>query len=106
MVEKLQGIKKGQVPDRTEWCVQRVEDSMGFGAGRFFVQQTFGGESRARGIKVIEGMYFWEVMNDPIENTSIDIITAFKESLKNLSWMDKESATAAAEKVRSLIVTN
>ena len=63
MVEKLQGIKKGQVPDRTEWCVQRVEDSMGFGAGRFFVQQTFGGESRARGIKVIEGMCFWEVMN-------------------------------------------
>jgi endothelin-converting enzyme len=58
LVEKLQGIKKGQVPDRREWCIQRVEESMGFAAGRFFVQETFGGESRKKGTKVIEGMAF------------------------------------------------
>lgn len=32
----------------------------------------------------------------------IDIIDAFKASLKNLKWMDQESATAAAEKVITL----
>ena len=55
MIETLQGIKKGQVPDRREWCVQQVENAMGVAAGRFFVQQTFGGESRKKGVKVIEG---------------------------------------------------
>lgn len=32
-----------------------------------------------------------------------DIVDAFKGSLKHISWMDKESATAAAEKVRIYI---
>lgn len=53
--EVLQGIKKGAVPDRSEWCVQRVEDAMGFAAGRFFVQEAFGGDSKAKGTKVITG---------------------------------------------------
>lgn len=80
--EKLQGIKKGQVPDRTEWCIQRVEDTLGFAAGRFFVEEAFPGDSKKKGTKVIT-----------------DIIDTFKESLKHLKWMDKESAKAASEKV-------
>ena len=53
--ETLQGIKKGQVPDRSDWCVQRVENALGFSAGRFFVQEVFGGDSKAKGTKVITG---------------------------------------------------
>ena len=34
----------------------------------------------------------------------VDVIDAFKESLKHLSWMDKESATAAAEKADAILV--
>lgn len=55
MEETLQGIKKGQVPDRSDWCVQRVEEALGFAAGRFFVEETFGGDSREKGTKVIMG---------------------------------------------------
>lgn len=53
--EKLQGIKKGAVPERSEWCVGQVEDAMGFAAGRFFVKEAFGGDSKSKGTKVITG---------------------------------------------------
>ena len=36
-------------------------------------------------------------------NIGIDIIGAFKKSLKKLEWMDEESAAAAAGKVRLLL---
>lgn len=54
--ENLQGIKKGQVPDRSEWCAQRVENTLGFAAGRFFVEEAFPGDSKKKGTKVITGM--------------------------------------------------
>lgn len=53
--EALQGLKKGAVGDRAEYCVGRVESAMGFGAGRYFVNETFGGDSREKGTKVITG---------------------------------------------------
>jgi endothelin-converting enzyme len=55
---------------------------MGFAAGRYFANITFGGDSREKGTKVIT-----------------DIIKAFKHSLDDLEWMDEKSAHAAAEKV-------
>ena len=55
---------------------------MGFALGRYFVRETFGGASHEKATKVIK-----------------DIIQTFKKSLDNIEWMDKESATAAAEKV-------
>ncbi|KAH9901083.1 Metalloprotease [Cubamyces lactineus] len=85
--EVLRGIKKGAVGDRAEYCVARVESAMGFAAGRYFVNETFGGASREKGTKVIT-----------------DIIESFKESLNHLEWMDKESATAAAEKADAIRV--
>lgn len=57
LVETLQGIPRGQVPDRAEWCAQRVEDALGFAAGRFFVEETFGGDSKDKGTRVITGTY-------------------------------------------------
>ena len=53
--ERLRGIKPGAVGDRAEYCVGRVESAMGFGAGRYFVNEVFGGESREKGTKVITG---------------------------------------------------
>ncbi|KAI0636818.1 Metalloprotease [Trametes polyzona] len=85
--EVLRGIKKGAVGDRAEYCVSRVETAMGFAAGRYFVNETFGGASREKATKVIT-----------------DIIEAFKESLTHLEWMDEESATAAAEKADAIRV--
>ncbi|EIW60033.1 Metalloprotease [Trametes versicolor FP-101664 SS1] len=85
--EVLRGIKKGAVGDRAEYCVARVESAMGFAAGRYFVNETFGGASKEKGTKVIT-----------------DIVESFKESLTHLEWMDKESADAAAEKAAAIRV--
>ena len=82
LVEALQGIKKGAIGDRGEYCVERVEVAMGFAAGRYFANETFGGDSRERGEEVI-----------------FDIIKAFEHSLEDLEWMDEESAEAAKKKV-------
>jgi endothelin-converting enzyme len=37
----LLGIKKGTPVDREEWCLARVEESLGFLTGHFFVQDAF-----------------------------------------------------------------
>ena len=55
LLESLTGIKKGAVGDRAEYCVGQVEQNLGFAAGRYFVNETFGGESREKGTKVIKG---------------------------------------------------
>jgi endothelin-converting enzyme len=83
LLETLTGVKKGAVGDRAEYCVQKVEAKLGFASGRYFVNETFGGESREKGTKVIT-----------------DIVKAFKASLPNVPWLDKTSRKAAAQKVR------
>ncbi|KAJ7197174.1 Metalloprotease [Mycena pura] len=87
LLETLTGIKKGAVGDRAEYCVGKVEENLGFAAGRYFVNETFGGDSREQGTKVIT-----------------DIIKAFKASLPNVHWLDKTSADAAAEKADAVRV--
>lgn len=57
LVEELSGIKKGAVGDRGEYCVQQVEDTLGMAAGRYFVNETFGGDSKEKGTKVITGLF-------------------------------------------------
>ena len=41
--QALNGIKKGTPTDREKWCLARVQDGLGFMAGRFFVNEVFGG---------------------------------------------------------------
>ena len=55
LLERLTGIKKGAVGDRSEYCIGEVENALGFAAGRFFVNETFAGDSREKGTKVITG---------------------------------------------------
>ncbi|KAF8969921.1 hypothetical protein BDZ97DRAFT_1793392 [Flammula alnicola] len=87
LLEALSGIKKGAVGDRGEYCIGQVEDALGFAAGRYFVNETFGGDSREKGTKVIT-----------------DIVQSFKASLSHIDWMDKESAEAAAQKADAIRV--
>lgn len=56
LVELLSGIKKGAVGERSEYCVNQVEETLGFAAGRYFVNETFGGESKEKGTTVITGV--------------------------------------------------
>ncbi|KAF8610076.1 zincin [Ceratobasidium sp. AG-I] len=83
--ETLQGLKKGVIGDRGEWCLGKVEEALGFAAGRFFVQETFGGDAREKAESVIE-----------------NVISAFKKSLETVEWMDKKSSKAAYEKATSI----
>jgi len=53
--EVLQGIKPGAIGDRAEYCVNSVDQALGFATGRFFVNETFAGDSKAKGTKVITG---------------------------------------------------
>ncbi|KAG8715265.1 hypothetical protein FRC11_004997 [Ceratobasidium sp. 423] len=83
--ETLQGLKKGVVGDRGEWCLGKVEEALGFAAGRFYVQKAFGGDSRKKAESVI-----------------MNVIGAFKASLGNVEWMDKKSSKAAYEKATAI----
>ncbi len=58
--EVLNGIKKGAVGDRAEYCVGRVESALGFALGRYFVRETFGGDSRRVATKVITGTFVFD----------------------------------------------
>ncbi|KAF8905965.1 hypothetical protein CPB84DRAFT_536278 [Gymnopilus junonius] len=87
LVEALTGIKKGAVGDRAEYCIGQVEENLGFAAGRYFVNKTFGGDSREKGTKVIT-----------------DIVESFKASLERIDWMDEESAKLAAGKADAIRV--
>lgn len=55
LLETLTGVKKGAVGDRAEYCISQVEETLGFAAGRYFVNETFAGESKTKGTKVITG---------------------------------------------------
>ncbi|KAI0727183.1 metalloprotease [Fomitopsis betulina] len=85
--ERLKGLKKGAVGDRAEFCTTQVESALGFASGRYFVNETFAGDSKRKGTQIIE-----------------DIIDTFKKSLKHLQWMDDESRAAAAEKADAIRV--
>ncbi|GLB35092.1 putative peptidase family M13 [Lyophyllum shimeji] len=87
LYELLTGIKKGAVGDRSEYCVGKVEETLGFAIGRYFVNETFGGDSREQATKVIS-----------------DIVEAFKASLIKVEWMDEKSRKAAAEKADAIRV--
>ncbi|KZS99524.1 zincin, partial [Laetiporus sulphureus 93-53] len=73
--ERLKGLKKGAVGDRAEFCTTQVEEAMGFATGRYFVNETFAGDSKEKGTRIINGQ-----------------------------WMDEKSAHAAAEKADALRV--
>lgn len=53
--EVLQGTKPGVVGDRAEYCINDVDQALGFATGRFFVNETFTGDSKEKGTKVITG---------------------------------------------------
>jgi endothelin-converting enzyme len=55
LFEFLSGVKKGAVGDRAEFCVSKAEQTLGFAVGRYFVNETFGGDSKEKGTKVIKG---------------------------------------------------
>ena len=57
LVEVLNGLKKGAVGDRAEWCVRAVDDALGYASGRFFVAKSFAGDSKRQAASLISSVY-------------------------------------------------
>jgi endothelin-converting enzyme len=82
-----------------------MQSTLGFAAGRYFSNITFGGESRKKGTKVITGTPFYSIPTLALSDAfQLDIVDSFKTSLKSIAWMDHKSAKAAAEKADALAV--
>ena len=52
--ETLYGYKPGVVGERSQFCMTKVDAALGFATGRYFVNQTFPGESWEKATKVID----------------------------------------------------
>jgi endothelin-converting enzyme len=52
--ETLYGLKPGVVGERSQFCMTNVDTALGFATGRYFVNQTFPGESREKATRVID----------------------------------------------------
>lgn len=83
--ETLDGLRPGAIGERSEFCTRQVESAMGFATGRYFVNATFPGNSRAKSSEVIT-----------------NIVDAFERSLDRIEWMDGESARKAQEKAEAI----
>ncbi|KXN93377.1 Endothelin-converting enzyme 1, partial [Leucoagaricus sp. SymC.cos] len=83
----LSGTEAGAVGDRGKYCVGQVVNNFGYAAGRYFVNETFTGDSRQKVTKMIQ-----------------NIVKAFTLSLENIDWIDDESAKAAAEKANKVAI--
>ncbi|KAK7023939.1 hypothetical protein R3P38DRAFT_3535052 [Favolaschia claudopus] len=83
LLETLTGIKKGEVGDRAEYCVSQAENILVSpdAVGRYFVNETFSGDSREKGTKIVT-----------------DIVEAFKSSQPNITWLGEAPANVVAQK--------
>jgi endothelin-converting enzyme len=117
--EVLRGLKKGAIEDRADFCLRRLENALGFAAGRFFVKEAFGGAPSISRVnhattnipllllketpkpRQPRSFLVWPSLSELfyLLTTLADIIDTFKDSLSNISWMDSLSAEAAAQKV-------
>lgn len=61
--EVLNGLRPGAIGERTEFCMRKVEDAMGFATGRYFVNATFPHDSKEKATQVISGQC-WVLLVD------------------------------------------
>lgn len=84
--EVLRGLKKGVVENRQDVCLRALDDTVGFILGAEFVKEAFSPTAKDDGTHIIRS-----------------IVKAFHDKLPDVSWMDKESYTAAQKKANALI---
>ncbi|KAM9443761.1 endothelin-converting enzyme 1 [Clarias gariepinus] len=83
-LEVMYGAKKSCTP-RWKLCVSDTDSALGFALGALFVKTTFAEDSK-----------------DFAENMVSEIKWAFEDSLKHVSWMDRETKKAAKEKADAI----
>ncbi|RIB08192.1 hypothetical protein C2G38_2111750 [Gigaspora rosea] len=83
---KLKGVDENVKPKRWEVCLNSVDQTLGFMAGRYYVLKVFGGRSK-------------DIANEMIDS----IKDAFVNRLPDLDWLDDETRKKAIEKVDAII---
>ncbi|CAO3591515.1 unnamed protein product [Absidia cylindrospora] len=86
LLAKIQGTNAKVTQPRWETCLQQVDNSLGFMAGRLFVQQKFGGNAKERADDFINS-----------------IKQVFVDRLPDLEWLDDATRAKAVQKVDKLI---
>lgn len=105
--QALSGIKKGTPVDREKWCLAQLQDGFGFMAGRFFVNDVFGGlftldlPSLSLTRFPSSNSNTAPSAREKAFNLVDNVITAFNDGLPKLKWMEPDDRKAAAEKVRN-----
>ncbi|KAL1123319.1 hypothetical protein AAG570_002405 [Ranatra chinensis] len=79
----LVGAEGGEEPWR--YCVTDTNNVLGFAVGAMYVREVFRGDSKAKAEEMINNLR-----------------TAFKENLKELSWMDDETRQLAESKADAI----
>ncbi|ORX49389.1 zincin [Hesseltinella vesiculosa] len=82
----VQGTSVKSMPPRWDTCLSHVDDSVGFLAGRLFVQETFSGNIKERA-----------------DDFVASIKEAFLERLPQLDWLDDATRDKAYEKVDKFV---
>lgn len=81
----LRGIPLDAVPDRSETCIQSVQDSVGFLIGHFYVDAAFPGRSKEYASEIIDA-----------------VIEAFHQRLPHLEWLDGKTRDRAQKKASAI----
>ncbi|PWN89837.1 zincin [Acaromyces ingoldii] len=84
---RSKGVDEDAKVDREGYCLGRINEALGFMAGRFFVKEAFSQDARQQAQNIIEG-----------------IITAFKERLPELDWLDDKTRAKAQIKADAVTV--
>lgn len=82
---RLKGVAFDAKEDRATVCLNALNEALGFMAGRYYVQQAFPPAARNKVIDIIDS-----------------IISAFKDRLPELDWLDPKTRRAAEVKADNI----
>ena len=83
--KRSKGVEPDAKEDRSGFCLTSLNEHLGFLAGRFFVREAFSPKAK-----------------ETAETIIADIITAFKERLPELAWLDPKTRRKAEVKASAV----
>ncbi|KAE8227071.1 hypothetical protein CF319_g427 [Tilletia indica] len=85
--KRAKGIADDAKENRVGFCLDEINQALGYSAGRYFVQQTFSARAKARAEEIIEALR-----------------ASFLERLPELAWIDPKTRRRAEVKARAVKV--
>ncbi|KAK0564906.1 hypothetical protein OC844_001498 [Tilletia horrida] len=85
--KRAKGIEDDAKENRVGFCLDEINEALGYLAGRYFVQKTFSARAKARAEEIIEALRH-----------------SFLERLPELAWLDPKTRERAEVKARAVKV--